>query len=521
MIVLVVDDQTSVVSGIVFGVNWDNIGVTRVLKAYNAFEAKDIMLREQVDVLLCDIEMPVESGLDLFRWVKDREMVTECIFLTAHADFMYVKQAMQLDGFDYILQPARYKDIEQAVERAAEKVQSKQEVQMYYNYGKMHYHDKTLLIDALLKVWFIDRELSLNTVQNDFHKIGISFPKDGQLYLSLLSIINSAFGESGVEELLRSKSDELFAQYGQKVIMTQLSKRDYGLLIYPSKHFMIDKHGVERQLRLLIGECRSQLGCEMGAYAGGIASPEQVSICTAELEQMRSHNVSLRSEVYMTGEQHLPQQTVTLPDIRLWGQLMLSGGAAAVGEESTAFLEEQAAASMLTAQLLKQFYQEFIQMLYTVLEQMDQQLGDIFPEEGMLELALSPYSSITEMKQFLQTVTNYFVNLPQVREKNKNQVEQMIHYIRSNLNKDIRRTDIAESVFLNPSYISRLFRQETGKSLKEFITEEKINMAQALLRTTDLPISMVAMKVGYTNFSHFSQVYKKLIGKTPAEDRKK
>ena len=47
----------------------------------------------------------------------------------------------------------------------------------------------------------------------------------------------------------------------------------------------------------------------------------------------------------------------------------------------------------------------------------------------------------------------------------------------------------------------------------------KMKEAQSLLKTTNLPISMIAVKVGYTNFSHFSQVYKKMLGVTPAEDR--
>jgi two-component system, response regulator YesN len=75
--------------------------------------------------MLCDIEMPAESGLSLFRWVKKKGINVECIFLTAHADFIYAKEAIQLGGFDYILQPARYEDIEQAIVRAEEKIISK------------------------------------------------------------------------------------------------------------------------------------------------------------------------------------------------------------------------------------------------------------------------------------------------------------------------------------------------------------------------------------------------------------
>ena len=82
--------------------------------------------------------------------------------------------------------------------------------------------------------------------------------------------------------------------------------------------------------------------------------------------------------------------------------------------------------------------------------------------------------------------------------------------IQNHIERDVRRTEIAEEFYLNPDYLSRLFKKEMGVQLKDFIVAEKMKVAQNLLRTTALPVSMVAAKVGYTNFSHFSQVYKKI-----------
>ena len=64
MTVLVIDDQIHVVEGILSEVSWENLGVDKVWKAYNAVEAKGILLLNKVDIMLCDIEMPGESGLE-------------------------------------------------------------------------------------------------------------------------------------------------------------------------------------------------------------------------------------------------------------------------------------------------------------------------------------------------------------------------------------------------------------------------------------------------------------------------
>ena len=131
MTVLIVDDQINVVEGLVGSVDFARAGMDTVLTAYNAARARELLLMYPVDVMLCDIEMPGENGLSLYRWTKDKHMDLECIFLTAHADFSYAKTAMQLESMDYILQPAPYEEIEAAVERAAGKVREAENQRRY------------------------------------------------------------------------------------------------------------------------------------------------------------------------------------------------------------------------------------------------------------------------------------------------------------------------------------------------------------------------------------------------------
>lgn len=67
--------------------------------------------------------------------------------------------------------------------------------------------------------------------------------------------------------------------------------------------------------------------------------------------------------------------------------------------------------------------------------------------------------------------------------------------------------------------MSRIFKKEKGISLKEYIILEKMRTAQNLLMNTNFSIGMIGAKVGFDNFSYFSQTYKKIMGKTPTEER--
>ena len=66
MNVLIIDDQPDVVEGIRQGIDWKFLGIHNVFHAYNSAAAKAVILREDIHIALCDIEMPNGSGLELF-----------------------------------------------------------------------------------------------------------------------------------------------------------------------------------------------------------------------------------------------------------------------------------------------------------------------------------------------------------------------------------------------------------------------------------------------------------------------
>ena len=104
---------------------------------------------------------------------------------------------------------------------------------------------------------------------------------------------------------------------------------------------------------------------------------------------------------------------------------------------------------------------------------------------------------------------------------NEPPIERAIDYIRQNIEKDLSRSEIADAIFLNPEYLSGLFKKETGVSVGDFILSEKMGIARSLLADTMIPVSLVASRVGYSNFSYFSQVFKKATGLSPVEYRQK
>lgn len=92
-------------------------------------------------------------------------------------------------------------------------------------------------------------------------------------------------------------------------------------------------------------------------------------------------------------------------------------------------------------------------------------------------------------------------------------------FIHDHLDGDLRLQMLAESVHLNPIYLSQLFKAETGENVSDYITQSRMKRAKQLLQETSLKVYDIARLVGYQSAKHFMIVFKKEVGLTPGSYR--
>ena len=111
MRILLIDDEIVALNALKKRVDWMEYGFTEVLSAQSSEEARELLSKDTVDLVLCDIEMPGEDGLGLVQFIKTTWPDTECIMVTCHAEFDYIKRAMKSGVKDYILKPIDYEEL--------------------------------------------------------------------------------------------------------------------------------------------------------------------------------------------------------------------------------------------------------------------------------------------------------------------------------------------------------------------------------------------------------------------------
>jgi AraC-like DNA-binding protein len=98
-------------------------------------------------------------------------------------------------------------------------------------------------------------------------------------------------------------------------------------------------------------------------------------------------------------------------------------------------------------------------------------------------------------------------------------VIELIGFIQLNLNKNLTVADLAKKVNLHPDYFSRLFLQLTGERPLPYIHGKRIERAQYLITTSNMPLSQIAEETGFINVPHFTKIFKKITSLTPGQYR--
>lgn len=123
---LIVDDEEQCVRMLQEGIDWKALGVSAAHGALSAEEARGILKDTRISLILCDIEMPGESGLEFIQWVREDAGLNganvECIILTCYPDYEFMRKAMQMGCSDYLIKPIDDAELDGVLKKAIDKI---------------------------------------------------------------------------------------------------------------------------------------------------------------------------------------------------------------------------------------------------------------------------------------------------------------------------------------------------------------------------------------------------------------
>lgn len=149
------------------------------------------------------------------------------------------------------------------------------------------------------------------------------------------------------------------------------------------------------------------------------------------------------------------------------------------------------------------------------------------PADNILKLnneflrELQQITSLNTLCYALQEIAESFSDgiLHYIPSSNFNMIKKAMMYISENFNRPLTLEEVATYVNLNPSYFSKVFKDSTNTSFKEYLNSIRIEESKRLLSNTDYNVIDIAIAVGFEDQSYFSKVFKKYTGMTPKQFR--
>ncbi|MDF2925494.1 MAG: response regulator [Paenibacillaceae bacterium] len=537
--VIIVDDEWYAVQAVKKRINWFELNVTGIFEAYDADEAMEQCKAYHIDIMICDIEMPGSNGLELCKWMNEYYPLTPCILVTGHASFEYAQQAIHLNVFEYILKSVDYDQLQQVFARAIAHMEQEREAQafnqLYNKYYKLWENQKPILVERFWQDIFHNGigqyRQPINAMLTAYHMPGGLLAK--QIWPVMLSIEQwhkefDSRDEEIMSYALRNAAEELLIRHLEGAVIQERPGILFALLYLdeddiPSAELLASR--LKEDCQMFIHACNRYFYCDVSCYVGDMKPLPQVTNVYHALLELEHNNVTRMNSVIALSEmcgQWQHSENGTYVSSIMWHNWMemidmgKKGVLLAQINDTFARLQEKP----VHIEIVKAIYHSFLHLIYHLSHKRGISAQKLIGSEKLLEDPAS-VKSLSKLQHWAIRLVNQAIDgINNLDDDHSAIIGKVKHYIEEHLH-EVTREQVADHVYLNPAYLSRLFKKETGLSLTEYIIAARINRTKTLLTTSNIKIGDIGASVGYDNFSYFTKIFKKMAGVTPQEYRKK
>lgn len=530
MNILLVDDDNYMLESVKTMINWEKTGIEEIYSADCVSQAKDIIQKTDIRIILCDIEMNDATGLDFIEWVRKKGGTEQVIFLTGYAEFNYAQKAISLDSMDYLLKPVEFPVLEQrlalAVQKAREQEKTQEYIQRHHTWVQSEAKRKELFFRAVFYGDTAEEDPEINKYKKEY---GITYAEnqkfiylrievfdyltiykkvEGGMFCFILSnITTELFSREGFlpETVFRSDTED--ASQWNVVLRVDSNDTEYGM-----------RQVMEDICHNYIGKIWDTMQSKVGCYVGNMASADELKREMERVKKMQADDVTGIGRVRFLSDYKEMKLPYVEPCFSKWEEMLLDYKADAVIHAVNNYLNDLAGQNRLNTKNLEMLLYDFSQMISVVLRSRNISINWLYEKLGYN--GYSEVKTIDHMKKYVKDMVTGTMDYLRFVQEEQSVTKIIKNYMKQHLDEELTRETFAELVYLSPDYLAKLFKKEEGISMGQYLNDMRMDRAKSLLGTTDRPINLIAVEVGYANFSYFAKMFKARYSMTPNEYRK-
>ena len=514
--ILICDDDVALLDVIRQQVDWEKLGIGRILTAENGEAAKRVIAAEKPQIVLSDISMPLCNGIELIRYVYEQKIGCEFAFLTCYEELCYVREAMRYGAKWYLTKPVNFPELEKELADIVSDVKQK-ETERLAGVKTARLAMATVLRNIRDGLYGEDPELVENALKQHQVEAGA---KDAVRCVGIRFNMNKTDGEREeqkhlTQQLTRLAMQELTgSEEPDRVLIDPEESKLFLTFVFPAQ---------KRSEKELLAGCRRYLmscaeffGLHPICVVGGETELFRIYSMAADVKQ-RLHKLRFQEGKAFLLNDEL-EQKAALPaviDAEKLLQLMTGNDKADYLRYISSCISQGSRGD--ADAFMSRLHHGLLQACFQCILKGGISHEEVFRSDELRRADESAERSGIEMLRFSELLYSRVTALMKEKSASGDAVEIAMQFIRAHYTENIDRETVANAACVAPNYLSKLFSERAGVSLREYINQLRINEARQLLLTTSKSIGEVASLVGYDNISYFSTVFRRQTGISPAE----
>lgn len=517
--VLVVDDEHLERALIMLGTHWTENGFEIVGEADSGQTALEKIEEEKPDIVFTDICMPFMDGLELTEKIRERYPHIKIVIITGHREFEYAQRALRYGVTEFLLKPIKIEEIAKIANNLkSEILREREAVEEYVTLKEQVNQSRNILKENFLKQ-LLTGKLKKYEIENKLKDFKLEYFNDEIQCFSIEISEDVRKGSNKMDSIVRE-------------VVKDISCSEYVYLSETKVVFILGNitstSPMNRFYESLLEKFIEKFSCNVSIGVGGIySSYEGILLSFEEAEKAMKARV-IYGWNQVIHYRYVNTQVSSVPNIFDvdWKELSFHAKNG-IEDKVTAFIDSYISKlselGNIELSTLRMLCANIISVLNTVLNEMGKKISDIFKSDSDIYKQLGEIETLKDaaevLKEYGVQITQY---INEVKGKKVNDLAQKAkEYIDCNYTKaDLNLTDIASNLYVNQSYLSRVFKVETKESIVDYISKLRINKSIEYIANTNLKAYEIAEKVGINDPHYFSICFKKYTGKSVNEFKK-
>lgn len=519
--VMLVDDEFLVRMAFKNIIDWEQHGFTVIGSAMNEREAIALFREASPDVLICDIRIGSCNGLDIVKQLKTQKKDLKVIMLTHYDDFDYARNAFRYGANEYILKSDLSPQLLLSVlGRLFEQEPAAPEPE------EAQAGDADALRDLLSQIVKgvptprIGRSGESRGVCSDLYLVAV-----GRFYFS--SVVDMQLNMD-YKEMESSLSDIIADHLRDRKIACALAFSQTSLVLLFRADAAAGESPFLATVVSAINQFKKSIKSIMDTDAiFGVSlvgsEPRQLGILYQEAEVANEYSYFDRSGVTdFTVVENSPNRLaytakLPVPSLKMLWRFVKDRDESGIRD----YMEEIFGPFSLIGRIksLRHVFNDFMGFIKLIAKEKGY---DKNPAVGQAKLSYTVFDSLCGLESVRQYVTDLclelLLNPLDANSKGYSHiVRSCIGFIKQNYASNITLGDMAEHTQVSKSYLSMLFKQETNVTISAYLTGYRIEKAKKLMLSTNDKMYEIASRVGFDNPYYFSKIFKEITGMTCKE----